>query len=71
MEQRTGGGVGNRNNGNMGREFASAAQDQLDELRGQFGEVTEQVSNFVRERPGTALLIAVGAGFLIGRMLRS
>jgi hypothetical protein len=73
MEQRTGGGggVGGRNNGDVGRDLASSAQDQLDELRGRFGDVTEQLAGFIRERPGTALLIAVGAGFLIGRMLRS
>ena len=71
MEQRTGGGnVGSRSsNGN--RDLASQAQDQLGELRERFGDLGEQVAGFVRERPGTSILIAVGAGFLIGRMLRS
>ena len=72
MEQRAGGGnVGSRNNGNMGREIASQAQEQFDELRNRIGDVQEQLAGFIRERPGTALLIAVGAGFFIGRMLRS
>jgi len=30
----------------------------------------DQVEGFVRERPGTAILCALGAGFLFGRMVR-
>jgi ElaB/YqjD/DUF883 family membrane-anchored ribosome-binding protein len=30
----------------------------------------ERVEGFVRERPGTAILCALGAGFLIGRLIR-
>lgn len=72
MEQRTGGGSVGRTNGNMtARELTSAAQDQLEQLRMQAGEINERIVGFIRERPGTAILIAVGAGFLIGRMLRS
>lgn len=31
----------------------------------------DQVRNYVRENPGQALLISIGAGFLLGLMLRS
>jgi ElaB/YqjD/DUF883 family membrane-anchored ribosome-binding protein len=68
MEERAGGG---RNNGDMGRDLGAQAQQQLEELRGRIGDLQENVADFIRERPGTSLLIAVGAGFLIGRMLRS
>ena len=36
-----------------------------------FGAVADQVRNYVRSNPGKALLISVGAGFLIGLLLRS
>ena len=68
MEQRAGGG---RNNGDIGRDLAAQAEHSLDELRGRIGDLQENVADFIRERPGTSLLIAVGAGFLIGRLLRS
>lgn len=35
-----------------------------------FGAVTDQVRSYVRSNPGKALLISVGAGFLIGLLLR-
>jgi len=35
-----------------------------------FGEVTDQVRGYVRSNPGKALLISIGAGFLIGLLLR-
>jgi len=34
------------------------------------GEVLEEVKNFARQRPGTFLLLAAGAGLLAGRMTR-
>jgi hypothetical protein len=68
MEQRVGSG---RNNGNVARDLQSTAQEQLDQLRDRVEDIGERVTGFIRERPGTALLIAVGAGYLIGRMLRS
>ncbi len=77
MEQRGPGmgGMGTRNNGgNVGaqaRDMAAEAQEQLDELRERIGDINERVVGFIRERPGTAILIALGCGYLIGRMLRS
>jgi len=69
MEQRAGGG--RTDNGNPRHDLSSQAQDQLEELRARLGDLQENVAGFIRERPGTSLLIAVGAGFLIGRLLRS
>jgi len=74
MDQRTGGTPGVRNNGDVGaktREIAEQAEAQLAQLRERMGEINERVVGFIRERPGTAILIALGAGYLIGRMLRS
>lgn len=35
-----------------------------------FGALADQVRGYVRSNPGKALLISVGAGFLIGLLLR-
>ena len=66
MEQR-GQGMSNNNGGGniLGRD------EQMEELRQRVGELNERVVSFIKERPGTALLIAAGAGYLIGRILRS
>jgi ElaB/YqjD/DUF883 family membrane-anchored ribosome-binding protein len=74
MEQRTSGAGSRESDGNVGartRELSAEAQQHLDELRERFAEMNERVMGFVRERPGTAILIALGAGYLIGRVLRS
>jgi ElaB/YqjD/DUF883 family membrane-anchored ribosome-binding protein len=34
-------------------------------------DVGDRIAHFVRERPGAAIAIALGAGFLVGRLLRS
>jgi ElaB/YqjD/DUF883 family membrane-anchored ribosome-binding protein len=58
--------------------FAQAAEDlgeqamhQLERLREQANELGERVVEFIKERPGTSLLIAAAAGYLIGRIVRS
>jgi ElaB/YqjD/DUF883 family membrane-anchored ribosome-binding protein len=77
MDQRTGsssGSVGKKQNGNGGTkagELAEAAGVDLDELRNRVGDVNDRIVGFIKERPGTSILIALGAGFLIGRLLRS
>jgi hypothetical protein len=75
MEQRPGGGgFGKTNNGNLNaraNELGEAAQQQLDAMRERLGDMNDRIVGFIKERPGTAILIAVGAGYLIGRMLRS
>lgn len=35
-----------------------------------FGAITDQVRSYVRSNPGKALLISIGAGFVIGLLLR-
>ncbi len=62
------------NNGNVAartREIAEEAEHELSELRERLDDMSERVTGFIRERPGTAIAIALGAGYLIGRMLRS
>jgi len=45
-------------------------EEELERARERAGEMGEAFLGFVRERPGTALVIALGAGYLIGRILR-
>ena len=52
-------------------EIGEQAMEQLDQLREQVSEIGERVVSFVRERPGTSLLMAAAAGYLIGRIVRS
>jgi len=56
---------------NRAQDIQSSAQAQLDELRDRMQDLSERLSGFIRERPGTSIAIALGAGFLIGRLLRS
>lgn len=46
----------------------NTVKEKVDDV--DFGEVADQVRNYVRSNPGKALLISVGAGFLIGLLLR-
>ncbi len=73
MEQRPGGGSAGRNNGDRGveRELTGMVREPLDELRARAGDVGQRVAELIRQRPGTAIAIALGTGFLIGRLLRS
>ncbi len=72
MENRTTGG--RSKNGDFAGEaedISEQALEQLDRLRDQASEVGERVVEFIKERPGTSLLIAAAAGYLIGRIVRS
>jgi ElaB/YqjD/DUF883 family membrane-anchored ribosome-binding protein len=51
------------------REVAHGVQDRLDEVRGYAGDAGEWVRELARERPMTAIALAVGVGFVIGRLL--
>ena len=56
-------------------EASGAVRDGYNNVRARAGEVdveavTEQVKTYVRSNPGKALLISVGAGFLLGLLLR-
>ena len=52
-------------------DIGAEVSQQVDELRGRFDEALERTVALVRERPGTALLVAVGVGYLVGRIVRS
>jgi hypothetical protein len=52
-------------------ELSEQAMAELDRLRQHASDVSEHLVAFIRERPGTALLIAAAAGYLIGRIARS
>jgi hypothetical protein len=61
-------------NGNFSQQaerIGEQAMEQLDHLREQASEIGERVVGFIKARPGTSLLIAAAAGYLIGRIVRS
>ena len=54
---------------------AGAARDTYNQMREKvedvdFGGITDQIRTYVRSNPGKALLISIGAGFVIGLLLR-
>jgi ElaB/YqjD/DUF883 family membrane-anchored ribosome-binding protein len=56
-------------------EASDAVRDRYNTVREKvedvdFGAITDQVRSYVRSNPGKSLLISVGAGFLIGLLLR-
>ncbi|MBL4916680.1 DUF883 family protein [Szabonella alba] len=52
-----------------GRRAVSAAEEGVDYVGTQFDDTLTRAENFTRERPGTALGLAAGAGFLLAMML--
>jgi hypothetical protein len=46
------------------------AAEKFDEGRELAMNLIDRVETMIRERPGTSLLVALGAGFLIGRLVR-
>ncbi len=44
-------------------------QDRIERLRDFAGDAGQWIREFARERPVAAIAIAVGAGFLAGRLL--
>ena len=73
MEKRTSEGT-HAPNGNFAQqaeEIGEKAMAEIDRLRQQASDVGERVVEFIKERPGTSLLIAAAAGYLIGRIVRS
>ncbi len=57
-------------NGHVGEDLKSAATAKLDEAWQWSEQILDRVQSFVRERPGTAILAAVGAGYIFGRLVR-
>lgn len=45
------------------QRYAEAGQDYVQ-------DVVRRMEDFVKSRPGTALLLAAAAGFLVGRLVR-
>lgn len=71
MENRTTGRAKNGGFARQAEDIGDQAMQQLDHLREQASELGERVVEFIKERPGTSLLIAAAAGYLIGRIVRS
>jgi ElaB/YqjD/DUF883 family membrane-anchored ribosome-binding protein len=57
-------------NGTDMNEMKEAAAAKLEDVREWSADALERLESFVRERPGTAILAALGAGYLIGRIIR-
>ncbi len=51
------------------RVAAAQMQDGYARVRKDVDYVVEDVNDFVRQKPGTAILVAAGAGFLLGLLL--
>jgi len=68
--ERTDLGENEGGNGHLGDDLKTQANAKLDEAMRFSEEIMDRVEAFVRERPGTAILAALGAGYLIGRLVR-
>jgi ElaB/YqjD/DUF883 family membrane-anchored ribosome-binding protein len=65
---------GTKTNGDFkerAEEIGEQAMAELDKMRDRASQLGERVVSFIKERPGTSLLIAAAAGYLIGRIVRS
>ncbi len=68
MENENGGGAAE----SVRRQAAGVAagvQEQMDELRGYVEDAGSVVRDYAREHPWTAIGIAAGIGFVVGRLL--
>ena len=68
MENKTTSGM-RTSNGNFtqqAEELGQRAMEQLEDLRAQAGELGERVVAFIKERPGTSLLIAAAGAAHVG-----
>ncbi len=63
-----GSGVGARARQDAER-LATEMQDRLEDARGYAEEAGAWVREFARERPIAAIAVAVGLGFVLGRMM--
>jgi len=60
-----------RGNGNGSAGMGAHARFELDELRLRAEELKRRLTGLIKERPIAALLVAAGAGYLVGRILRA
>ncbi|HEX9945681.1 MAG TPA: DUF883 C-terminal domain-containing protein [Thermoanaerobaculia bacterium] len=51
-------------------EVSETAQRSYERVRSEAGNLSREVSLFVRDNPGKAVLIAAGVGFLLGLLTR-
>jgi ElaB/YqjD/DUF883 family membrane-anchored ribosome-binding protein len=52
------------------QETAESVREGYAKVRSQAGDLSEQVSSYVRENPGRSVLMAAGVGFLLGLLFR-
>ena len=52
------------------QETAETVREGYAKVRSQAGDISEQVSSYVRENPGKSVLMAAGIGFLLGLLFR-
>lgn len=52
------------------QETAESVREGYAKVRSQAGDLSEQVSSYVRENPGKSVLMAAGVGFLLGLLFR-
>ncbi len=51
-------------------EVADSARERYTQVREKSGELSRDVSHYVRDNPGRSVLIAAGVGFLAGLLVR-
>lgn len=52
------------------QETAETVRQGYAKVRSQAGDVSDQVTEYVRENPGKSVLMAAGVGFLLGLLFR-
>ena len=57
-------------NGHLRLPSMETLEQGLEAARERVREAARTVASFVRERPGTSLVVALGAGYIVGRLLR-
>jgi ElaB/YqjD/DUF883 family membrane-anchored ribosome-binding protein len=50
-------------------EIEERVRPQIEQVRETLGDWKQRALKLMKERPGTSLLLAVGAGFLVGRLV--
>ena len=54
--------------GDAMRDLEERFAPKIEEAKEQISQLNVRLKGFIRENPGTSLLVAVGAGYLIGRL---
>lgn len=56
--------------GNGSADLQDQARAQMERGRELVMNLADRLEAMIRQRPGTSLLVALGAGFIIGRIVR-